>query len=61
MTDQHVKGAINKAGGKVEETAGKVTGDKEQEAKGKVKQVQGVAQEGLGDIQDAARKETAKH
>jgi len=33
----------------------KLTGNKEQELHGKVKQVQGAGQEGLGDIQDAVR------
>jgi uncharacterized protein YjbJ (UPF0337 family) len=28
MTDEHVKGAVSKIEGKVEEVAGKVTGDK---------------------------------
>ncbi len=55
MTDEHTKGAISKATGKVEEGLGKLTGNKEQELHGKVKQVQGTGQEGLGDIQDAVR------
>lgn len=60
MTDQHVKGTINKTVGKVEEAAGKVSGDRKLESRGKVKQVQGVAQEGLGDVQDAIRKAANK-
>ncbi len=55
MTDEHTKGAISKATGKVEEGLGKLTGNKEQELHGKVKQVQGAGQESLGDIQDAIR------
>ena len=55
MTDEHTKGAISKATGKVEEGLGKLTGNKAQELHGKVKQVQGAGQEGLGDIQDAVR------
>ena len=39
MTDEHVKGTFTRAEGKVEETAGKVTGNKEQEAHGDAKQV----------------------
>ena len=53
MSDQHVKGAVSTATGVVEEAAGKVTGDKQLEAKGKVKQVQGKAQGVLGDVEDA--------
>ena len=55
MTDEHIKGAISKAEGKVEEGLGKLTGNRRQQAHGKVKQVQGDAQKGLGDIQDAVR------
>jgi uncharacterized protein YjbJ (UPF0337 family) len=56
MTDLHTKGAINKAKGKVEEGLGKLTGDRHEEAKGKVKQVQGSAEQSLGDLQDATRR-----
>jgi len=55
MTDEHVKGTVTDVKGKVEETAGKVTGDKEQELHGKAKQVQAAVQKGLGDVQDAVR------
>ncbi len=61
MTDQHVKGAISKTVGKIEEIAGKGTGDTELEVRGKVRQVRGVAQEGLGDVQDAVRKAAPKY
>ena len=53
MTDQHTKGVISKAQGKVEEGLGKVTGDKPKQAQGKVRQVQGEVQEGLGDVHRA--------
>jgi uncharacterized protein YjbJ (UPF0337 family) len=56
MTDLRAKGATNKAKGQVEEGLGKLTGDRREEAKGKVKQVQGSAQQSLGDIQDAVRR-----
>ena len=60
MTDQHTKGAISKAEGKVEEGLGRLTGDKEEQVHGQAKQVQGTAQKGLGDIQDAVRKPKPK-
>ena len=41
-----VKGTVN-------EGVGKLTGDKKQETKGNVQQVEGKAQDGLGDVQDA--------
>jgi uncharacterized protein YjbJ (UPF0337 family) len=53
---EHVKGAVNNAEGNVKEGVGKLTGDKKLEAKGDVQQVQGKAQNGLGDIEDAVRK-----
>ena len=55
MSDEHTKGAISTAQGKVEEGLGKLTGDKEAQVHGKAKQVQGAAQKGLGDVQDAIR------
>jgi uncharacterized protein YjbJ (UPF0337 family) len=60
MTDLRAKGATNKAMGQVEEGLGKLTGDRHEEAKGKVKQVQGSAQQGLGDIQDAGRRPSTR-
>jgi uncharacterized protein YjbJ (UPF0337 family) len=56
MADEHVKGAVSKAEGKVEEGLGKLTGDERQQARGRTRQLQGDAQKGLGDIQDAVRK-----
>lgn len=56
MTDEHVKGATSKAKGSIKEGVGKLTGDRELEAKGKVQQVQGKAQQDLGDVQDLVRK-----
>ena len=60
MTDLRAKGAINKAKGQVEEGLGKLTGDRHEEAKGKVKQVQGSAQQDLGDLQDATRRPSSR-
>jgi uncharacterized protein YjbJ (UPF0337 family) len=59
MADQHVKGAVSTAKGSVKEVAGKLTGDKKLEAKGKVQKVQGKAQGGLGDVEDAVSR--ARH
>ena len=56
MTDQHTKGSISKAQGKVEEGLGKVTGDEPKQARGKIRQVQGEVQQGLGDVQDTIRR-----
>ena len=56
MSDEHVKGTLNKARGKAEQGLGKVTGNKQEQVRGKARQVQGSAQKGLGDIQEAVRK-----
>lgn len=56
MTDEHVKGTLNKARGKVEEGVGKLTGNRPAQAKGKARQIQGDAQSGLGDVQDKLRR-----
>lgn len=53
MTDQHTKGAISKAQGKVEQGLGRLTGDKQKQFQGVARQVQGDAQGLLGDVQDA--------
>jgi uncharacterized protein YjbJ (UPF0337 family) len=55
MSDEHAKGPATGVKGKVEETAGKVTGNQQQELHGKATQGQGEAQKGLGDAEDALR------
>jgi uncharacterized protein YjbJ (UPF0337 family) len=58
MGDQHVKGAVDTVEGTVKEAAGKLTGDKELETKGKVQKAEGKVRDGLGDVQDAVRKDS---
>ena len=60
MADQHAKGAVSTVKGTVNEGVGKLTGDKKLETKGKVQKVQGKAQDGLGDVQDAAQQGRAR-
>ena len=60
VTDEHIKGTISKAEGKVEEGLGKLTGNREKQVHGKARQGQGDAQKGLGDVQDAVRKPKRK-
>jgi len=55
MTDLHTKGAVNKAKGQVYEGYGKLTGDRREQVKGKVKQVQGSLQEGVADLQNSGK------
>ncbi|MEO8207832.1 MAG: CsbD family protein [Chloroflexota bacterium] len=61
MTNQRVKGAISTTKAVVNQTVGKLTGDKLQETKGRVQQVQGKVQKGLGDAENAARKSDDRH
>jgi uncharacterized protein YjbJ (UPF0337 family) len=56
MDKEHVKGAADKAKGAVKDAAGKVMGDKQMQAEGKVDKAKGEAHQALGDIKDAARK-----
>jgi uncharacterized protein YjbJ (UPF0337 family) len=52
---EHVKGAADKAKGAVKEATGKMTGDKEMQAEGKLDKAKGAAHNVAGDIKDAAR------
>jgi len=60
MNRNQVKGALKDAAGKVQEGAGRVTGNRSQEAKGLGRQAAGKVQKGVGDaveaVRDAARK-----
>jgi uncharacterized protein YjbJ (UPF0337 family) len=62
MGDQQIQGAVNEVKRKVEEAAGKMTGNEEQELHGQAKQVQGQAQKTVGNaqenVQDAIDKAT---
>jgi uncharacterized protein YjbJ (UPF0337 family) len=55
MDKEHVKGAADKAKGVIKDTAGKVTGDKELQAEGKIDKAKGAAHNVAGDVKDAAR------
>ena len=54
MNKNQVKGAAKDVAGKIQETAGQVTGNTSQQAKGVAKQVEGKVQRGVGNVQDAA-------
>jgi uncharacterized protein YjbJ (UPF0337 family) len=53
MTDDRIAGTAKNLGGKVQETYGSATGDFGQEAKGKLRQVEGAAQDLYGQAKDA--------
>ena len=56
MDKDRVKGAAKEVAGSIKEAAGKITGDRETEAKGKVEKNVGTAQNAFGKVKDAIRK-----
>ena len=56
MDKEHLKGAADKAKGAVKDAAGKLTGDKQMQAEGKIDKAKGAAHEALGDAKDAVRR-----
>jgi uncharacterized protein YjbJ (UPF0337 family) len=54
MTDDRIAGTARNWGGKVQEGAGKVTGDVKTEMEGKFNQVAGAAEDLYGQAKDAA-------
>jgi uncharacterized protein YjbJ (UPF0337 family) len=55
MDREHVKGAADKAKGAIKEGAGKLTGDKDMEAEGKLDKAKGSAHNAAGDVKDGLR------
>ena len=53
MDREHVKGAADKAKGAIKDAAGKVTGDKELQAEGKLDKAKGSAHNAVGDVKDS--------
>jgi uncharacterized protein YjbJ (UPF0337 family) len=58
MDREHIKGTADKAKGAIKDTAGKMTGDKEMEAEGKLDKAKGSAHKATGDLKDAVRRGT---
>ena len=55
MDKDRIKGAAKEVSGSIKEAAGKITGDHETEAKGKVEKNVGTAQNAFGKVKDAIR------
>jgi uncharacterized protein YjbJ (UPF0337 family) len=55
MDREHVKGAADKAKGTIKETAGKLSGDRELEAEGKMDKAKGDVHNAAGNVKDAVR------
>ncbi|MGX4644275.1 CsbD family protein [Massilia sp. SYSU DXS3249] len=60
MNKDQVEGKLQDIGGKIQEEAGKLVGNKEQEAKGLKNQVEGKTQEKYGDVKDALNDTTRR-
>lgn len=60
MDREHVKGKAEKAKGSVKDAAGKVLGDKEMQAEGKLDKVKGAVHQAVGDAKEAAHRATKK-
>jgi len=56
MDKEHIKGAADKAKGAIKDAAGKVTGDKELQAEGKMDKAKGAAHSAAGDVKDAVKR-----
>ena len=55
MNSDQMKGAAEKAGGKMKEEFGKMTGNPDTQAKGKLDQAKGQARENLGDVKEVVK------
>ncbi len=55
MDKDRIKGTAKEVTGSIKEAAGKITGDSETEAKGKVEKNLGTAQNAFGKVKDAIR------
>ena len=55
MDKEHIKGAADKAKGAIKDAAGKMTGDKQMQAEGKMDKAKGAAHEAVGNAKDAIR------
>ena len=58
MDREHVKGTAKKVTGEIKDKAGKLTGDKDLQAEGKMDKAEGSAHKVVGDIKDAVKHAT---
>lgn len=61
MNKNQVNGAVKNIAGKVQEDAGKLVGNKEQQAKGLLKQAEGKAEKRFGDVKEVVKDATHKY
>ena len=55
MSEEHVKGGVEKVGGRIKEAVGALAGDESLKAEGQFDQVKGGAHQAWGDVKDAAK------
>lgn len=55
MDREHVKGTAKKVTGAIKDKAGKLTGDKDLEAEGKMDKAEGSVRKVAGDVKDAVK------
>jgi uncharacterized protein YjbJ (UPF0337 family) len=60
MSEEHVKGGLEKAGGRIKEAAGALVGNERLKSEGQLDQVKGGAHQAWGDVKDAAKDVAAK-
>ena len=60
MSEEHVKGGLEKVGGRIKEAVGALVGNKRLKAEGQFDQVKGGAHQAWGDVKDAAKDLTAR-
>jgi uncharacterized protein YjbJ (UPF0337 family) len=56
MDREHIRGVADKAKGAIKDAAGKLTGDKDMQAEGKLDKAKGDIHNAVGDAKDAVRK-----
>ena len=55
MSEEHVKGGVEKVGGRIKEAVGALAGNERLKAEGQFDQVKGGAHQAWGDVKDAAK------
>jgi uncharacterized protein YjbJ (UPF0337 family) len=60
MSEEHVKGGLEKAGGRIKEAAGALVGNERLKSEGQLDQAKGGAHQAWGDVKDAVKDLTAK-
>lgn len=55
MNKDQIKGGLKEAAGELQEQVGKLTGNREQEAKGHAREMEGKVQKGYGNVKEDAK------